>query len=387
MKENIAISELIIKEIDNTISEKEKIELNSWRNNSDSNNRLYNSILNGEDSDERIDDFSKFDFDKDWAKIYYKINKPKAKKLNLYKLTTRVAAVVLPIAIAIGIFNNINKVEAPQPTFDILPGSNKAVLVLDSGEKIDLKNNDTVINIADNSNIKIKSQNITYIDKQNTCPQKLQHNTLIIPRGGEYSLTLSDGTKVWLNSDTKLKYPLEFLASTREVDLLGEAYFEVSKDAKKPFIVNVDGKQIEVIGTKFNVRSYKDDDEFSATLNEGRVRVTVGRNSVLLLPNQQAYGKGKYEKFKIRKVDASCYSAWKDMKFVYNDQYLDIIMRDISRWYDVDIVFTNEDLKSKRFSAFVPRYSTLSEMLGVISTTEKVKFKITGKKVEVLSAD
>ncbi len=377
---------MIIKEIEKTISEDESIELTEWKNRFTNNLTIYESLNNCSKSDERIKKLEQFDFEKDWAKIYFKISKTKVKKSNINLFFRIIAAVFIPIIIAIGFYYTSNT--AIEEVDDLyLPGSSRAILVLDSGKTIELNDNDTLIKINTNSNIIIEANKISYKGDHKTQLAKIKYNTLVIPKGGEYQLNLPDGTKVWLNADTKLKYPVEFLASHREVVLEGEAYFEVKKDIKRPFIVNVNEKEIEVLGTKFNVRSYKEDGEFSATLNEGRVRVTVGRNAVLLMPNQQAYGKVGCKKLQILKVDASVYSAWKDMKFVFKDQTLEYIMNDVSRWYDVEIEFESEELKNKRFSAFVPRYSTLDKMLEVISATEKMKFEMTNGKVKILLSE
>lgn len=206
------------------------------------------------------------------------------------------------------------------------------------------------------------------------------YNKVEIPRGGEYALVLSDGTKVHLNSMSSLRFPVAFTADKREVELQGEAYFEVSKTGQ-PFIVNVNGMQVEVLGTTFNISAYPNE-EYQTTLVTGSVRVSAEKGeSLVLKPSQQATIVSGGNSIQVRTVDTSFYTSWVKGKINFKDQRLEDIMKILSRWYDMNVVYENEGLKNIRFGCNLNRYEEITPFVKLLEQTEEVHVKIEGNTI------
>ncbi|MCX2584407.1 FecR family protein [Pedobacter sp. MR22-3] len=262
----------------------------------------------------------------------------------------------------------------------IYPGSNKAVLTLGDGRTI-------ILNNAGNG--EIASENGTQVRKDSdgllsyqvgeTISEELVYNTVSTPRGGQYSLILPDGSKVWLNAETKLKFPNRFVGDKREVDLDGEGYFEIAKNKQKPFFVKANGVSVKVLGTHFNVMAYKDEPVVRTTLVEGRVIMSAAGQSVYLILGQQ--GLFSKDGLMVSNADVEGDLAWKNGYFVFNDESLGTIMHKISRWYNVDIDMQTTNKLS--YTGSVSRFKNIDEVLKVLSLTGTVKFKIEGRRVIV----
>ncbi|MBE9600291.1 FecR family protein [Pedobacter sp. MC2016-24] len=270
---------------------------------------------------------------------------------------------------------------------DIAPGKNTATLTLASGKTITLSEAKTgvIINAS-----KISYNDGTDLSAYGGDAEGADGNHQIFtaqtPRGGTYQVTLPDGTHVWLNADSKISFPAKFSGASRKILLSGEAYFEVSHMSKavpKPFIVETARQQVTVLGTHFNISAYSDERDTKTTLLEGSVKVSTsqGAPATILRPNQQATTSGTT--ITTREVDPSLAIAWKTGRFTYKDTPLETVMRQISRWYDVDITYTSSDLKNELFSGSVSRYDHVSRILGTIEFTGTVKFKLQGKQITV----
>lgn len=266
---------------------------------------------------------------------------------------------------------------------DIAPGGNKAVLTLHDGSTIIL---DSAANgeLAQQGNAKVQKTNngqLAY-DIVSEKPTEVLYNTLTTPRGGLYQLSLPDGSKVWLNAISSIRYPTSFIGNERKVEVTGEAYFEVAKDAAKKFLVTVNGITTEVLGTHFNVNAYSDESDMKITLLEGSVSVSSSMASSILSPGQQAQiSQDKNIDVKTG-VDTEEVLAWKNGLFQFNSLPVESIMRQISRWYDVDVEFESKSGK-RYFSGLVSRNSNVSEVLKIMEQAG-IKFKIEGKKITVL---
>jgi len=296
-------------------------------------------------------------------------------------------AVAASILIAVGIgtwwFSRQDKVEHQVTQNDIGPGGNKAVLTLADGRTIDLNESKT--------GIIVKGEHINYQDgsalsgvangKQRKATAALLE--LSTPLGGTYQITLPDGTRVWLNAASTLKYPSLFSGQTREVEITGEAYFEVMPNADKPFKVFSKGQEIEVVGTVFNVQAYADEPEIKTTLVEGSVRVVnqVSKAVRNLRPGEQSSVLDGNTK--VAQVDVSEYTAWKDGLFRYNNQPLEAIMRNVSRWYGVEVAYEDNALKGERFVGMVSRYSNISTALAVLEEVGGARFTVRDNTVTV----
>ncbi len=265
-----------------------------------------------------------------------------------------------------------------QVTPDILPGGNKAVLTLTNGSKIIL---DSVANgeLAQQGNTKIiksDSGKIVYAENGHTHAEN-GLNILSTPRGGMYQLILPDGTKVWLNSASSITYPTAFNGKQRNVSITGEAYFEVAKDKERPFHVAVNDMNIEVLGTHFNINSYADETDVKTTLLEGSIKLTTGNYNTLLKPGEQAQ-LGKNGRVNIlHSEDMEQVMAWKTGYFNFKNAELPMVMRQLERWYDIDVHYEGE-ISQRRFQGELPRSMTLQEVLNVLREV-KIKYKINGK--------
>lgn len=269
---------------------------------------------------------------------------------------------------------------ATQPA-GIGPGGQKAMLTLADGTQIELKAASQG-EIATQPGISIRKTSdgqITYAihaqkDNQGTLPVI---NTISTPIGGQYQLILPDGSKVWLNAGSSLRYPTFFAGSERSVELAGEAYFEVTPDKKMPFLVKSENQTVRVLGTHFNVNAYADEPSVKTTLVEGSVQVNAQR----LVPGQQAVLTEK--RVAVREVDAEAETAWKNGEFVFNGEDLQTIMRMVARWYNIEVVYENPpgDL---RYGGEVSRSKNLSDILKMLEATGDVKFKVEGRRVTVI---
>jgi len=267
---------------------------------------------------------------------------------------------------------------------DIKPGGNKAILILADGSSIEL-NIATEGKIASQNGADIiKSQDGGLVYKafdSESSNQDAVINIISIPKGGQYNLTLPDGTKVWLNSASSLKFPTKFNGRNRMVELDGEAYFEVSKNKHLPFSVKVKNMQVEVLGTHFNIMAYADEKYVNTTLLEGRVRLKSESAEAILTPGQQ--GSFAQNGFKIHAADTEQAMAWKNGYFIFNDEELSSIMRKISRWYDVDIEYKSKNNLS--YTGTVSRFKNVSDVLKMLTLTGTVHFNIEERRITVIN--
>ena len=264
---------------------------------------------------------------------------------------------------------------------DVIPGHNGAVLTLSNGRQIVL---DSAQNgsIAEESNATLTKKGGEIIYNAHSQGSELLYNTMTTPRGRQYSLVLSDGTKVWLNAASSISYPTAFAGKERRVMITGEAYFEVAHNRSMPFIVQKGNIGVQVLGTNFNVNGYEDEPLFKVTLLEGSVRVQNPNGSEIIKPGQQAQISPKGAVSRTGGIDVEEVMAWKNGTFLFNGKELPAIMRQLSRWYDVEVVYQKrtDDL----FYAEIPINTKLSDVLKALELTGKVHFDIDGRKIIVL---
>ena len=229
---------------------------------------------------------------------------------------------------------------------------------------------------ADLQQVRLDEQGITY-QQSDSLEKEEVFNTLIIPKGGEFQIQLADGSRVWLNSETELRYPVNFTAEKRRVFLKGEAYFEVAKNAQIPFVVTTSaGIDVKVLGTKFNVASYENDEQVTTTLAEGSVEVGDEKGSVRLKPEEQAlFCKGD-RSLRVQKVDVGMYLAWKDGKFIFEEQSLEQIMKQLQRWYEMSVFYTNEEVKQYTFSGDLKKYDDFDKIIRMLEEVSGIKISI-----------
>ena len=296
----------------------------------------------------------------------------KRNKLERNKKYAFAASVIFLIGISL--INQFNFNETKEP---IIIGSDKAVLTLENGDQVILEKGKKFQNKTLNSNGKELSYSIKNKTANNPSNQKIVYNFLTVPRGGQFSLNLEDGTKVLLNSDSKIKYPIKFIkGKKREVELLyGEAFFDVSSSQNNngsEFIVSTKTQKINVIGTKFNIKAYNEDEIITTTLVEGKVRVHNGENQILLSPNQQSKVYSKSTNIDVSNVDVLQQISWINGLFSFNDTSLESIMQTLSRWYDLKFIFKSANQKKLLFSGVLERTKSIEDILFIIEKTSSL---------------
>ena len=301
---------------------------------------------------------------------------------RLWIQAIRYAAIVLvPLAAAAYLWTMFHPAEpATEAETPIVPGTFRAQLTLDDGRTVALDSAAfRSIGQLPEATVEVADRVLTYTRSDHAAPAEVKYNTLEIPRGGEYALQLADGSRVWLNAETRLRYPVAFAGTERRVELTGEAYFEVSKDATRPFIVRANGVDVRVLGTSFNVAAYGA--EVVTTLVEGRVAVEAGSERVTLEPDRQAVWDG--ERMEVRQVDASNYGLWRKGIFYFEDRRLEEILDALARWYGVEVFYVNPETKDMRFTVEIKRYENIDAILRRIAQTERVHFGVSGRTVTV----
>ncbi len=316
------------------------------------------------------------------SKVQERIDAMEKTKVRTIPLYWRYAAAVAFIFFSLGLLiYSLRKSPAPAYSLssnnhrkDIAPGTNRATLVFDNGKSIQLSEKMEGISVTENV---IRYENgAVLVDHA-----AQQYLTLAVPRAGKYKLTLSDGTKVWLNAASSLKYPSTFRGRERLVEVQGEAYFEVQHDSAHPFIVKTTQQNVTVLGTAFNVNTYNKDKE-TTTLVRGRIALTNDRGGKkILLPGDQAVVRG--DLFAVSKVNTQDYTAWKDDLIVLNDQDIYDIFRQLERWYDVEFVNMDAIHANKTLSGEIPRNTPLSAILQALEEQTHVKFEINGRRIMI----
>ncbi|WP_295772291.1 FecR domain-containing protein [uncultured Mucilaginibacter sp.] len=304
-------------------------------------------------------------------------------ELKPRKRTVWYAAASVALVAGIAGLLLLNKPKPTQHSTDILPGGNIAMLTVGGNDTLDLQNSTAGGIIKKTAGVTIsKTSNgtITYTAYGNDTVALNKTNTLITPRGGQYHVRLSDGTEVLLNSESRLEFPVGFTGNERKVVLSGEAYFEVAKNKLKPFIVSTGKQEVEVLGTKFNISNFAEDEGTLTTLNEGSVKVTGAGVTTVLKPGQQS--RATEAGITVADVDTDLYSAWKGGEFVFEDASLDLVMHKLSRWYNFETDYSK--LPPKKLYMRISRQVNLSEVLGMITTTSGIKFRIDERRVTVM---
>jgi hypothetical protein len=371
------ISELLKKYQEKTLSDEDQDKLDAWYLKKASNSNLQLNEYELEDS--------------------YKLLKsklPLQEETKVVRLWPRIAvAASIAVLIATGIFyftqpkeENVQVAAKPQ---EIAPGGTKGVLTLSNGKQIVLSEitaKDTIAQEGEENEVTIKMNangEVTYIINPNTDGGKDDNsfNTLSTPIGGQYNIILADGTKVYLNAVSSIKYPTQFNGDKRVVELEGEAYFEVAKNKNKPFIVKSNNQSIEVLGTHFNVHSYNNESVVKTTLLEGSVAVTYKNQKAILKPGQQSDVSDNFSKIKVKEVDPEEAVAWKNGRFKFDNADLKNVMRQLERWYGIKVEYRG-NVSDVRFNGGTFRNKNLSEVLKVLELSN-IKFKVEGKTIIV----
>lgn len=381
---NYNISNLIARKMLGTLSEAETEQLERWLAVSAENRSLYDSILNEQECRDRNAYIDSLDTGKAWDNVRRQFA-PTSRQHRLWLWRIAVAATIV-LTIGGTWFYSRPFLPSVIPPAIATIGSHKAILIAENGEQIVLQDS-TIREIRNNEGMQIQNSghDIVYrVADTNCLITRETYNTIIVPKGGEYRLTLADGSRVWLNSESELYFPVVFNGPKRQVYLKGEAYFQVQKDNHQAFIVHANERtSIEVLGTEFNVEAYPGESVIRTTLNRGKVKVIRDLESIVLLPDQQAIYRNGNIMPEVRSVVASHYSAWKDGKFIFEDADLESIMAKLSRWYSLHIFFRSEDLKNYHFTGDLEKYEDFNTTLHMLEKATRIKFEINGNAVVI----
>lgn len=301
-----------------------------------------------------------------------------------YRLWPRIAAAasVLLFLVAGGYFI-LHKGEAVHYAgkikSDVKSGSNGAILTLANGQKIILEQTkEGRIDLQEGTDLhKTGDSLLVYKSGKTAANAVVYYNTLETPKGRQYSVVLPDGSKVWLNAASSLKYPTAFSGKERQVELMGEGYFEIAQDKARPFSVKTPDQTVEVLGTHFNIKAYADEQSTWTTLLQGAVKVENSRHeTVQLKPGQQMVNGQKGEWRTIERIDTTAVLDWKNGEFIFSGESLESVMHKVSRWYDVSVEYKDNALKKELFYGSVSRWSNASEVMDMLALTGTIKFSI-----------
>lgn len=375
------IADLIAAEITGRIDDVGREELERWKSESPENMRLYELY--------RSEDFfaSKLEFIREYSakeafdEFTEKVNQVKSRRRRL--IFYRYAAAVVVVFILSGmLYLNLREPE-PVPvkvTQKIQPGSFKAILTQPDGQKID---------ISDTTYLAFVEKNIepeTSFGKEGQSKDTaVRYHTISIPRGGEYDLTLSDGSRLRMNSESEIRIPVRFSKIQRDVYMKGEIYFDIAPDAKHPFVVHTHQGNIRVLGTSFNVRDYQDEAFQETTLVSGKVAFQTEDKNTYLNPGEQLRLNKENGETVVEEVDVRLYCSWKDGRFVFEKQRLENIMNTVARWYNINVFYENQSVKDILFTGNIKRYGDLDQVIEMLRLINKIEIEINGKSVFVRS--
>lgn len=383
------IAYLIAGFIRNTLTEKEHQELDDWVNESDHNMQLFEDLTDERNLEANLEWMDKVQSEQSYQSLKERGAFDVSRKKIRFNPVWIAAASVILIA---GIFfiyryagknKSGNNEMAIADTLQLHPGSNRATLTLADGRVIDLTNAKTGIIVSgQGSHVNKPADGELVYETDDSRPGASLIHTLSTPVGGQYQVRLPDGTKVWLNAATTLKYPAQFEAGERKVEVNGEAYFEVAKNEQKPFkVILADSAAVTVLGTHFNIMAYSDEKTKEVTLLEGSVAISKKENTKKLEPGSQA-SISENEITKQSGIDTDEIIGWKNGLFVFHDAPIESIMNQIARWYDAKIVYQAEI--RQQFNATILRSEPLAKLLHLLELNGYVRFKIENKTIYVL---
>ena len=374
--DNNYIRRLIQLDLIGGLSPEEKGKLEDWINESEEHRLLFCKIKKQLSINE-IRNYLQTDVEDAWEKVREKTFGAPPVRPRIRPKWLKYAAVVLPVLLSITLWYTWKEeMKNKQATVARL----HPVLTLDNGEKYQLDPEEQT-EIYVNEEVKAYQAGGGLIYDTTARQEENKYNRIEVPRGSEYWIVLPDGTRVWLNAATELKYPVAFHAKERRVYLKGEAYFEVAPDSLHPFIVKTEQQNLRVLGTSFAIRAYANESVVLTTLETGKVNIHSKGQEVILNPGEQSCLKGG--NLTVAKVNTALFTAWHKGIFIFQDQPLENILNTLARWYNIDIFYTNENLQNIHFTGELKRYDRIQDFLCKLEILEKVRFTIKGRTVTV----
>ena len=373
------IAAIILAYLRDEVDEEGLRELNVWLEESDSHKALFARIQDEKMQYEDIQKILSYDAGGAWQVVQQKAAWRRRKRLTrVYRVAVSVV-IIFGVAIAFLLREEATTVVPVVKVEEITPGRSMAKLTVASGDVYHLDSLhqvDLITSLAENN-----GKEVVFIDRQlEEGASEIKYNKVEIPRGGEYQIVLGDGTRVYLNAQTELRFPESFASSEqRLVYLSGEAYFEVTKNPSKPFVVQCKDYAVKVLGTSFNVNSYEGDETSKTTLATGKVEIDMDGKQTILNPGQQAIIKNG--EVNVKEVDVEVYTTWMFDNFRFQSESIQEIMTKLSRWYAIDVFYMNESVRNYHFTGYLPRYAKIADVLELLSLTTNIKFDVEGKTV------
>jgi len=371
---------LILKKLNNSLSEEERKIFDAWIAESERHKNYFDRVEKG-----YLKSPESVGIDEGWSKLSSKLAIERKKRNVVYIKYVAAAVILLIVSLPLVFKKSQHELPIQQVAEKkIEVGTDKATLTLEDGTQVALEKGDSFIR----QNVSSNGEQLVYQKSRSSENARLTYNTLTIPRGGQFYVVLSDSTKVWLNSDSQLRYPVNFVDhQPRKVELVyGEAYFEVSPSSLHNgthFMVKTQGQEVDVLGTAFNIKAYREDSEVSTALVHGRVTVNQNGNTEELAPGYQSVFDPLAGTVQIAKVDVNSIVAWKDGLFNFKDMPLGEILVTISRWYNAEIQIKNQEKAAIEFNGMFNRNQELEKILTIIENTNEVKLTTEGNTIIV----
>lgn len=383
------IYDLIVRKQLNKLTPEEEGHLQDWLNESAQNQEEVKRIVELLQSTKRLYAFGEPDLEECYQEFVRTLQMRRQRRVRI--LLKYAAIFLLPLALGVLLYNESNdlgrkSIELTHEIHEISPVTQKVQLLLSSGKSVDLTVERTLL-VGEESGVVVNNDTsgLNYSLKETVVVPETStgSNTLIVPRGAEYNLTLADGTRIWMNAESELRYPVKFTGKNREVYLKGEAYFEVASNANHPFIVKVQDLNVRVLGTSFNIMAYANEPQIETTLESGRVEVFRNNQEVALQPGMQAVFRKSSRELSTRRVNTLLYTSWKESQMVFEELRLEELLNRLSRWYDVNIFYQNNDLKDIRLTGNLSKHECISSILDLIRSMGKADFQINGRTIIV----
>jgi Fe2+-dicitrate sensor, membrane component len=368
---------LLFKQITGKITEEEQLQLEEWRGQSKAHKSLYEKLQDTQLLEQEYKRRKAINVQRPMAEMQRRIKAETGKVFRMHKRQWAIAAsiAVLVCVSIVQIFLHVSKDPSSSiPPVELLaasnikPGETKAVLKMADGSEVALDASEKSYKKA------IKAHRNTHSQIQ-----KVNKLNLEVPRGGEFKIVLEDSTEVWLNSESRLTYPETFSSKERRVVVTGEAYFKVTHESGRPFLVETAGQLVKVYGTEFNIKSYEEDKDVFTTLVNGSIslsKLNEKSGELMLTPGHQALFNKEEEETSVKTVNTDIVTSWRHGRFVFEEQNLEQIMQVLSRWYDFEYEFEDEDLQAIIFKGSIPRYSEFNTVLSILEKSGGLSFRL-----------
>lgn len=383
MEESLqTIEDLIIRSCLGACTADEQARLEAWRREDKAHEDFYRRVTGEENLALKLHELSAINIDRAFL-TNQQLLKRRAIRRTIRKALPYAALFAVAVGIALGALLRGNHEGGIEEVQGVLPGTRQAELVMADGSTVQLLPEMKETFQEGVAVIAVSGNSVDYTASQPDATPL--YNTIRTPLGGEYAVVLSDGTEVWLNAMSELTYPVNFPGDARKVTLNGEAYFKVKRDTSRPFFVDFNGYRVEVLGTTFNVKAYRDEAQWQTTLCSGSVRLLdVNRNkTVMLEPGKQAFYDQNLRGIGVKEVETDLYIAWTKGVFRFDNTPVEEIFSVLKRWYKIDVFYENKRVRSEVFTGKLPRFSSLQTILNIMENVSEVRFELKGNTLVV----